>query len=227
MNRGPLLVVIAALALVLAAGALVLQFVVPAKTGGTSLKVAFVNTDDAVTVLLDAVSDIRQRSQDKAQEIADLRARYNAGTVPLAQYQKQSNILRAEFVDVNISVYAGVIDRMIAASAFSDMRTGLRSLREQVDGLLDVSKSLVIAAKGSATSEAELQSRQAQVQADYSSLEKAVTQVCSLKLMSASQKVAISKGFDLVVMRAMILYSDTDSVTDITELVKAEMETYL
>jgi Skp family chaperone for outer membrane proteins len=107
------------------------------------------------------------------------------------------------------------------------MRTGLRSLREQVDGLLDVSKSLVIAAKGSATSEAELQSRQAQVQADYSSLEKAVTQVCSLKLMSASQKVAISKGFDLVVMRAMILYSDTDSVTDITELVKAEMETYL
>jgi Skp family chaperone for outer membrane proteins len=227
MNRSPLLVVIAALALVLAAGALVLQFVVPAKTDGTGLKVAFVNTDDAVTVLLDAVSDIRQRSQDKAQEIADLRARYNAGTVPLAQYQKQSNILRAEFVDVNISVYAGVIDRMIAASAFSDMRTGLRSLREQVDGLLDVSKSLVIAAKGSATSEAELQSRQAQVQADYSSLEKAVTQVCSLKLMSASQKVAISKGFDLVVMRAMILYSDTDSVTDITELVKAEMETYL
>jgi Skp family chaperone for outer membrane proteins len=45
--------------------------------------------------------------------------------------------------------------------------------------------------------------------------------------MSASQKVAISKGFDLVIMRAMILYSGTDSVTDITELVKAEMETYL
>lgn len=227
MNRSPLLVVIAALALVLAAGALVLQFVVPAKTGGTSLKVAFVNTDDAVTVLLDAVSDIRQRSQDKAQEIADLRARYNAGTVPLAQYQRQYSILSAELLDVNISVYAGVLDRMIAASSFSDMRTGLRSLREQVDGVLQGSKSLVTAAKGGATSEAELQSRQAQVQANYSSLEKAVTQVCSLKLMSASQKVAISKGFDLVIMRAMILYSGTDSVTDITELVKAEMETYL
>ncbi len=227
MMRSHLLVVIAALALVLAAGALVLQFAMPAKTGGAGLRVAFVNTDSAVTVFLDAVSDIRQRSQDKAQEITNLHAGYEAGTIPLAQYQKQYAILNAELLDVNISVYASVIDRMIAAPAFSDVKTGLQSLRTQLDGVLQGSKSLVAAAKGGTTSEAELQSRQSQMQANYSALEKAVTQVCTLKLKSAAQKVAISKGFNLVVMQTIVLYSSTTEVTDITDLVKAEMETYL
>jgi Skp family chaperone for outer membrane proteins len=54
-----------------------------------------------------------------------------------------------------------------------------------------------------------------------------VTQICTLKLKSASQKVAISKGFNLVVMQTVVLYSSTTEVIDITELVKAEMETYL
>jgi Skp family chaperone for outer membrane proteins len=225
--RRYLLVVMAAVALVLAAGALVLQFAMPVKTGGTGLKVAFVNTDTAVTALLDAVGDIRQRSQDKAQEIAVLREGYDGGTVPLAQYQKRYAILSAELLDVNISVYADVIDRMIAAPAFSDMKTGLQSLRSQVAGVLQGSKSLVTAAKGGATTETELQSRQTQVQANFSSLEKAVTQICTLKLKSASQKVAISKGFNLVVMQTVILYSSTTEVIDITELVKAEMEAYL
>jgi Skp family chaperone for outer membrane proteins len=225
--RSPLLVVIAALALVLAAGALVVQFAVPAKTGGANLRIAYVNTDSAVAVFLDAVSAIRQGSQDKAQEITSLRAGYEAGTIPLAQYQKQYAILNSELLDVNISVYAGVIDRMITAPAFSDVRAGLQSLRTQVAGVKQASSSLVAAAKGGMTSDAELQAKATQVQGNYSALEKAVTQVCNLKLMSAVQKIAISKGFDFVVMQTVILYSSTTEVTDITEFVKTEMRTYL
>ncbi len=248
MTRSPLLIVIAALALVLAAGALVVQFVLPSKgsgassaevdalraqvaaikSGGTGLKVGFVNVDTAFKVFLDAVSDISQRSTDKQQEIKDLQNALSAGTVKQDAFQKRLNELNAELLDANISVYAGVLDRMIASSSFADLRSDLQKVRVQVQTVLDSSKDLVSMVKGGAISATELQSRTAQVQSAYTQIEAIVNQACAVKIQQAAQKVAIPRGFDLVLLQKnVVLYFSPATVTDITEFVKTEIANYL
>ncbi len=248
MTRSPLLIVIAALALVLAAGALVVQFVLPSKgngassadvealraqvaamkSGGTGLKVGFVNVDTAFKVFLNAVSDISQRSTDKQQQIKDLQAAFSAGTVKQDAYQKQLNELNAELLDANVSVYAGVLDRMIASSDFADLRADLQRVRTQVQDVLDASKNLVSMVKGGAMSTTELQSRMTQVQTAYSQIEAIVNQACAVKIQQAAQKVAIPRGYDLVLLQKnVVLYFSPATVTDITEFVKTEIADYL
>ncbi len=248
MTRSPLLIVIAALALVLAAGALVVQFVLPVKgdgassaeiealraqvaamkSSGTGLKVGFVNVDTAFKVFLNAVADISQRSNDKRQEITDLATAYAAGTVKQDAYQKRSNELQVELLDANVMVYAGVLDRMIASQDFADLRTDLQKVRVQIQEVIDASKNLVSMVKGGAMSATELQTRQAQVQTAYSQIETIVNQACAVKIQQAAQKVAIPRGYDLVLLQKnVVLYFSPATVTDITEFVKSEIADYL
>ncbi len=248
MMRSPVVIAIAAVALVLAAGALVFQFVVPSrsdgvsradldalrsqvaavKSGGAGLKVAFVNIDNAFAVFLNAVSDLRQRSTDKLQEITDLQNSFSNGTVTQDQYQKRLNEYNTELLDANIAMYANVLDRMIASSSFSDLRADLQRVREMAQSLLDEAKNLVSMVKGGAISSSEFQTRLSQTQANYASLEKIVNQACAVKISQAAQKVAIPRGFDLVlIQKNVVLYFNPAMVTDITDFVKSEIAGYL
>jgi Skp family chaperone for outer membrane proteins len=198
------------------------------KSGGTGLRVGFVNVDTAFKVFLTAVSDISQRSTDKQQQIKDLQTAFSAGTVKQDAYQKQLSELNAELLDANVSVYAGVLDRMIASPDFADLRSDLQKVRVQVQDVLDASKNLVSMVKGGAMSATELQSRMAQVQTAYTQIETIVNQACAVKIQQAAQKVAIPRGFDLVLLQKnVVLYFSPATVTDITEFVKAEIADYL
>jgi Skp family chaperone for outer membrane proteins len=239
MSRSTLLIVIAGLALVLAAAALVVQFVVPSKAESTSrpsalkggeagFKVGFVNVDSAGTVFLNAVSDLRERSAAKAREMTDLQADYVAGTVKEDQFQKQASTLSAELVEVNISVYATLLDRMIASSSFSDLRSSLQQVRQQAQPLIDNSKSLSSMAKRGVISTNEFQMRLSQMQAGYSQLEKLANQVLTLKIQQAAVKIATAKGLDLVLQQnGVVLYPGPSASMDLTEAVKAEIANYL
>lgn len=246
MTRGPLWIVVAVLALILAAGALVVQFVLPAKGGasaaeieglraqvaaiksGAGLKVGYVNVDNAFKVFLNAVADISQRSADKRQEITDLGTSYAAGTVKQDVYQKRLGELQVELLDANIMVYSGVLDRMIASGDFADLRSELQRVRAQVQEVVDASKNLVSMVKGGAMSTTELQTRQAQVQTAYTQIETIVNQACAVKIQQAAQKVAIPRGYDLVLLQKnVVLYSSPATITDITEFVKTEIADYL
>jgi Skp family chaperone for outer membrane proteins len=248
MTRNSLVVAVAVVALALAAGALVFQFVVPSKgdgvsradfdalrsqvaavkSGGAGLKVAFVNIDNAFAVFLNAVSDLRQRSADKLQQITDLQGSLESGTVTQDQYQKRLNEYNTELLDANIAMYASVLDRMIASSSFSDLRADLQRVREMAQSLLDEAKNLVSMVKGGAISSSEFQARLARTQTNYTSLEKIVTQACAVKISQAAQKVAIPRGFDLVlIQKNVVLYFSPAMVTDITEFVKSEIAGYL
>jgi Skp family chaperone for outer membrane proteins len=248
MTRSPLLVVIAALALVLAAAALVLQFALPSKgdgassselnalkaqvaaikSGGAGLKVGFVSVETAGKVFTTAVSDIAQHVTDKQQEIKDLGSARTAGTIKEDAYQKKLTELNAELLDASVSAYAAVLDRMIASSDFSDLKTELQSVRVQVDTILDTAKNLELMIKGGVTSTTEIQLRMSQVQSANSQIETIVNQAYAVKIQQAAQKVAIARGFDLVlVQKNVVAYYDTGTVTDITDLVKAEIADYL
>ncbi|MEN6369840.1 MAG: OmpH family outer membrane protein [Thermotogota bacterium] len=239
MSRNTLFIVLACVALVLAAAALVVPFVVPskgenapqapaAKGSPTGFKVGFVNVDSAGTVFLNAVSDLRERSAAKAKEITDLQVAYSTGTVKEDQFQKQASVLSAELVEVNISVYATLLDRMIASSAFSDVRSSLQQVRQQAQPLVDDARNLSSMVKRGVMSTSEFQMRLSQTQAGYSQLEKLANQVLTLKIQQAAVKIATAKGLDLVLQQnGVVLYPGPSASMDLTEAVKAEIANYL
>ncbi len=248
MTRSPLLIVIASLALVLAAGAIVLQVVLPSKgdgasaadlnalkaqvaaikSGGTSLKIGFVNVETAGQVFVAAVSDLGKSVTDKQQEISNLGSARAAGTIKEDAYQKRLTELNAELLNLSVSAYAAVIDRMISSASFADIRTDLQSVRSQVDTVVAAAKNLELTVKAGATSATDIQAKMSQVQTAYSQIEAVVNQAYAVKIQQAAKKVAIAKGFDLIlVQKNVVAYPNPGTITDITEFVKAEIANYL
>lgn len=248
MTRGTYLVAVASLALVLAAGALVVHFVIlpsaddgsraevealsaelsALQASGSGLKVGYVSVESAGKVFLDAVSTVSQSSTTKAQEIVNLQNSYNEGTVRQDQYEKRLNELNAELANVNISVYVAILDRMIASRSFSDLRSDLRQLRQQAQPLVDTATNLVSTVKGGAMSASEFQTRLSKVQATFAQLKGYVDQACVVKIQQAAQKIAIARGMDLVLLQSnVVLYPSLTTVTDLTEAVKTEIAGYL
>ncbi|MEA1871667.1 MAG: hypothetical protein U9N00_05695, partial [Candidatus Bipolaricaulota bacterium] len=125
--------VVAVVALLLAALALVLPFILPASEGGDEvalnalgdritslensssapLKIAYLNAEDAFSVFTDAVSDLRQKAVDKQMEIAKLQQDFMAGTISKDEYQNTNNRLQVELLQAQLNIDVGTIDKMI------------------------------------------------------------------------------------------------------------------
>lgn len=247
MSRNTLLV--AGLALILAIGALVLQFVVPATTGGESadltalraeidqlkqagtgggVRIAYVDAEDAFMVFVLAVGDLRQQIARKSEEINTLRSDYASGAVSRDEYERRLYQLNAELLDARVTTAAGTLDRMIASDSFSDLRNQLVEISEQARPLVDEVNSLVAAIRVGAIGATEFQNRYNSLAALFEQFDQVVTAAASTKLMQAVEKVARAEGVDLVLQRKdVMLYRKSTTIINLTEEVKAEIRGYL
>jgi Skp family chaperone for outer membrane proteins len=74
----------------------------------------------------------------------------------------------------------------------------------------------------------EFQNRYTQVKNAFTQLDELLTQAATAKIVQAANKVAIEKGYDLVLRtKNVIVYRNTAKMTDITDLVKNELSGYL
>jgi Skp family chaperone for outer membrane proteins len=237
---------IAGLALLLAVGALVLQFALPSG-GGVSgsefralqnevanlrqqgaLRIAFVKAEDAFKVFTDAVSDMRQRATDKAAELVQLQQEYNNGTISDSDFEQQMMELKAEFLDAQYAVQVTMIDRMIAADGFADIRGELTALKEEAQNYVDGMKDLLSTARIGVIGTAEFDSRYAQLENAYQQLDQLLVSAATVKVVEAAKEVAVERGFDLVLNKQNVyVYSNPASVVDITDLVKTRLSGYL
>jgi len=244
MSRNSLLV--AGLALLLAAGALIVQFVLPAgggvddqqfralqnKVDGLSqqsgLRIAYADTEIAFGVFTDAVSSLRQRAADKATEIMQLEQRRSDGGISESDYQQESMGLRAEFLDAQFAVQVAMIDRMIAAAGFADMRSELVALKEEAGPVIDEMKNLLSSARVGVMGNTEFNTRYSRLETAYTQLDQLLVSAASVKVVKAAQDIALERGFDLVLNKKnVIVYRNAASIVDITDLVKARLATYL
>ena len=238
---------VAGLAVLLALGALILQFAVPSgggvdkaafdalqkkvddlQTQGGGLHIAYLDAEDAFTVFLNAVSDLRQRIADKQNEIAQLQQEFVNSTISKDDYQKQLDELQAELLDAQLAVDIGTIDKMIASDGFSDLRSDLQHLREEAQPLIDEVKDLVSTAKMGVIDQLEFESRYNQVKNAFTQLDQLLTQAATVKIIQAAEKIAVQNGYDLVLRKKnVIVYRNAATLVDITDSVKSEISSYL
>jgi len=246
MSRNTLF--IAGLALLLAVGALVLQFVLPSEGGGASdaelsalrndvaelrqqgsLRIAYARTEQAFSnVFLNAVSDMRQRATDKAAEITELANQLRESTISREDYDVQLMGLKAEFLDAQFAVQVAMIDKMIAADGFADIRGDLTNVKEQMQPVIDEMKNLLSTARIGVIDSTEFDGRYSQLEAMYQQLDQLLVQAATAKVVQAAKEVALEKGYDLVLnYKNVLVYWNAASIADITDLVEAKLATYL
>lgn len=247
MSRSVLYV--AGLALVLAVGALILQFALPSTGGdaartadleeqlealqgqqgvGRGLKVAYLDAEEAFTVFLEVTADMRQRAADKIKEISDLQNEYAASTISRDDYQQRSNELQAELLDTQLTIDITALDRMIASEDFADIRPTLEEWRETAQLLANEVNNLVSMAKMGVVDPAEYDSRFATAQSAFQQFDQGLTQAATLKIVQVAQQIAVEEGFDMVLrVKNVLVYRNPMTLIDITDEVKSAISGYL
>ena len=192
------------------------------------LKVAYLNAESAFSVFTDAVSDLRQKAIDKQGEIVKLQQQYMANMISKDAFDSQNNQLQVELLQAQLNIDLGTIDKMIASSGFSDMKSDLRKLRDEAQPVVDEMKNLVSTVRVGVIDKTEFQNRYTQVKNAFTQLDQLLTQAATAKIVEAANKVAVDKGYDLVLRtKNVIVYRNTARLTDITDLVKHEIASYL
>lgn len=241
------ILIVAVIALILGAGALILQFALPSggvneatvkalegrvedlESSSTSpLKIAYINAENAFTVFTDAVEDLRQKAVDKQVEIVSLQQQYLASAISKEEFDTQNNQLQVELLQAQLNIDIGTIDRMIASPGFSDIRNDLERLREEAQPVIDEMKKLVSTVRVGIIDPQEFRNRYDQVKAAFTQLDQLLTQAATSKIVKAAEKIAVENGYDLVLRaKNVIIYRNTAKLVDITDLVKHELATYL
>ncbi len=117
---------------------------------------------------------------------------------------------------------------MIAAPGFSDIRSQLERIREEAQPIVDEMKNLATTARVGVLNAQEFQNRYDQVKTAFGQLDQLLTQAALVKIEQATQKVAVQNGYDLVLQKKNVMvYQNTARLTDITDLVKRELASYL
>lgn len=247
MSRNVL--VIAGLALILAIGGLVLQFVLPSGGGAgssdldairaditqlkqtdaaQSMKLAYMNAEDAFSVFILAVGDLRQQIADKNGEIDDLKQEYAQGIITRDDYERRTYELTAELLDARMTTASGTLDRMIVSDEFADLRSTLITLREEAQPIIDEINNLVSMMRVGAIDATEFQNRYTALSTMFEQFDAYVTSAATTKLVQATEKIASEYGYDIVIRKKdVIMYRNPVTIDDITDLVKAEIEGYL
>ena len=237
--------IVAITALILGLGALILQFALPSQESTdsaiikglrdqiktletTSVRAAYVNVDEAGAVLTDAVQDLQQKRDEKQQEIAQLQQEYLASAISKEEFETRNTELETEQAQAQLNIYVSLIDRMLASDHFTQIRTNLQQMREQVQPVIDETKNLVATVRVGVIAPQEFTTRLNAVKAALIQIDQAVKQALAFEIVQAVKKVAQDEGYELVLKaNEVIAYADTVKIADITEQVKRELASYL
>ena len=196
--------------------------------GGTLLRIAYINAEDAFTVFTDAVKDLRQKALDKQAEIVKLQQDFLASKISAEDYQAKYNQLQIELLQAQLNIDIGTLNKLISAPGFSDIRSDLERLIDYAQPLVDEMNKLVQMVQTGVVDPQEFQSRYTEVKNAFTKLDQLLTQTATSKIVEAANKVATQDGYDLVLRaKNVIVYRNTAKLTDITDQVKRELSTYL
>ncbi|MFB6291562.1 MAG: hypothetical protein ABEJ25_07560 [Candidatus Bipolaricaulia bacterium] len=198
------------------------------KGGGSNLKVGFVNATEAFDVFKNLVQEERRKAQSVKKEIANLRAKATKGKITRDEYKKQSDILQAEKLKAQLNIDLAMINKMIEAKGFNTISNRLKKLQSQVKPIMDELEKLLKRIKDDAANPQEVSQKLSQIQTQYEQLDQLLTKIIEGKIFEVTNNQAAKKNYDLVFRQEnVVLYRNSDKITNLTDTVKKELESAL
>lgn len=194
------------------------------ETKPQTLNVAYLRIEETLTVFTDAVRDLRQRAADKQEEIVKLRQNYLVDTGSKDDYQEELRQLQLELLRAQLYMDIGIINRILQSSEFSDVRSELERLKEELQPLLGELHSLLESMRIGGVDPQELEPRYTQANDAFTQIDQLLTQVATTKIMEVANTIAVDNDYDLVLRsKDVIIYGNTARLTDISDVVKTEI----
>ena len=191
------------------------------KLPNSGMKIGFVNVNEAFTVFTQAVEEERQIAQEKSEELVSLREKVLRGQISESEYRQQRDILQAEKLKAQLDIDIAMLNKMLKAEGFKSISDKLFELKEQVKPMMDELDNLLGSLRGGSAVPEEVSQTLSQIHSQYEKLDELLTRLIQTKIFQITNIGAKEEGYDLVLRREnVILYRNSDSVDDLTEMTK-------
>ncbi len=243
--------VISILALIVAVGAIVLPFVIPAEDGegtvdlssveqrldaleGTpagQLKVGYVNiTDVAQEAFYPLAEDERALATSLSDQRGQLQSSLQRGEISETEYISRSHELRAQLLRAQVGTLSATLGEVLQADdlmSSGDRVTALQMQEavSQYGTLIDQLLSLVLLGQ---TEAEQLEANIRAAETQFQSVDNLVTQLVGSAIGTQAREFAIENGFDLVLVEeSSLIYGDPATTQDVSGAVVERINTIL
>jgi hypothetical protein len=248
MSRNSL--AIAVIALIVAVGAIILQFALPSGGGGDLgdleqriralegaapglLRIGYF---DAESVFRGAFWDLGAAERGEAEDIADeiraLLAERQREAISAEEYAVQSLELQADFLRANVSTLRVTIDAIHAAEGLLSLlsaedRLQARTLQDNAATLKSIVDQLLAQARVGVVDMDTFQANYSQAQTNFRSLDNAMTSLAGSLISSKARQYAQENGYDLIfTQHTSLVYGAEDTAENLTGTLTEEMAEY-
>jgi hypothetical protein len=248
MSRNTLLVAVAAL--VIAVGALVLQFALPSGGGGAggdleqriqalegaSSGLLRIGYFDAEAVFKGAFWALGENERAEAEDIADdiraLLSERQREAISAEEYATRSIELQADFLRANVSTLRQTIDMIFAAEGLISLlsqedRLQARTVQDNAATLKSIADQLLAQARVGVVNTETFQANYTQAQANFQNLDSTMTSLAGSLIASKARRFAEENGYDLVfTQHTSLVYGSAGKSDDLTATLIEEMSAY-
>ena len=195
-----------------------------ASGSGGSLKIGYVNANEAFTVFTDAVSEERSQVQTLEEEMLSLREQAIQGEITVEEYQQEIDIKQAEVLKAQLDINLSMVDKMIESTGFSNYADRLRELRNQFDPVIEELENTLTDLKNNSASPEEVSNLLSQVNNQYTQLDDLLTNLIESKIAQVTNNLADAGSYDMVFREANVLLAQNQSSIDnLTDQAKEEL----
>ena len=185
---------------------------------GSEIKVGYVNATEAFNVFTEAVQEERARAQEKNEELVQLREQAIQGEISEEEFNKQSDILQAEKLKAQLAIDMAMVNKMINARGFEEIRSDLENLKTQVEPIVTEINNVLDNMESDSVSPQEVTQTLSRINSQYQQLDNLLTRLIETKIFQITNREADDQGYDVVFRQEnVILYRNSDRIDDLTE----------
>ena len=193
------------------------------KSGSAGLEIGYVNAQEAFTVFTDAVSEEREKVQQKTEEIRELQS--NPDQASESEYRK----LQAEQLRAQLQIDLAMIKKMKSAKGFQSISDELTNFEGQVQPIVDELDRVLESLEGGSAIPEEVNRALSQVNSMYQQVDSQLTSLIESKIFQIANVQAVEEGYDLVFRQEnVMLYPNqrntNDEIDDLTDMMKEALK---
>ena len=196
------------------------------KLEGQIPKIGYLNRQEAFSVFPQVVEEERQKVSELESEMEELNKKAEQREIEESKYKRQRDLLQAKHLKARIGVDMAILETMIQAGGFSEVREKLEGLKEQakpmnenIDGLIEDINNYSVSPQQVSETLDKIGNQQ------FKQLDDILTNLAQLKITQITQDIAEENDYGLVVEREEnIIYRQKGLIHDLTPEVKKRLK---